>query len=69
MSGVLFLNYKPGLYFTTNSQYSNLEWHNGYQPRFGVTFVDREAGYKRIPKKSASLLNSIWRYTVHGKRE
>ncbi|KAJ5419424.1 glycoside hydrolase superfamily [Penicillium crustosum] len=47
----------------------NLEWHNGYQPRFGVTFVDREAGYKRIPKKSASLLNSIWRYTVHGKRE
>ncbi|KAH6869063.1 glycoside hydrolase, family 1, partial [Thelonectria olida] len=35
----------------------NLEWDNGYKPRFGVTYVDRDNGYKRIPKNSAKTLS------------
>ncbi|KFY20686.1 hypothetical protein V491_03515 [Pseudogymnoascus sp. VKM F-3775] len=38
----------------------NLEWNNGYAPRFGVTYIDRENGYKRIPKDSAKVVADIW---------
>ncbi|VUC24168.1 unnamed protein product [Clonostachys rosea] len=36
----------------------NLEWSDGYGPRFGVTFTDYDT-LERTPKKSALLLNSM----------
>ena len=43
---------------------SNLEWNNGYAPRFGLTFVDRENGCKRVPKDSSKLVAAIWKHAV-----
>jgi beta-glucosidase len=43
---------------------SNLEWHNGYAPRFGITAVDRANGFKRHPKDSAFLLGKIFAHVV-----
>ncbi|GAQ10339.1 beta-glucosidase 1B [Aspergillus lentulus] len=37
----------------------NLEWSDGYGPRFGVTFTDYQT-LKRTPKKSALLLKRIF---------
>lgn len=37
----------------TNELCSNFEWAEGYETRFGVTYVDYEGGQKRFPKKSA----------------
>jgi beta-glucosidase len=34
----------------------NFEWAEGYETRFGVTFVDYEGGQKRYPKKSARVV-------------
>lgn len=34
----------------------------GYKPRFGVTFVDREDGFKRIPKDSTRTVKRIFEY-------
>ncbi|KFY53879.1 hypothetical protein V496_07362 [Pseudogymnoascus sp. VKM F-4515 (FW-2607)] len=42
----------------------NLEWNNGYAPRFGVTYIDRENGYKRIPKNSAKTVADIWHHVT-----
>ena len=39
---------------------SNFEWAEGYETRFGVTFVDYENGQKRIPKKSAKEISQIF---------
>lgn len=39
---------------------SNFEWSEGYQSRFGVTFVDYKNGQKRIPKKSASVVRELF---------
>lgn len=36
----------------------------GYAPRFGVTHVDRDNGYKRTPKDSTGLLKSIFAHLV-----
>lgn len=36
----------------------NLEWSDGYGPRFGVTFTDYET-LERTPKKSALELRSL----------
>jgi len=38
----------------------NFEWAEGYETRFGVTFVDYEGGQKRYPKKSAKAIGEIF---------
>ncbi|KAF7160470.1 hypothetical protein CNMCM5623_006069 [Aspergillus felis] len=38
----------------------NFEWAEGYETRFGVTFVDYENNQKRIPKKSAKVIREIF---------
>ncbi|CAK7266625.1 hypothetical protein SEPCBS119000_002125 [Sporothrix epigloea] len=38
----------------------NFEWAEGYETRFGVTYVDYENGQKRIPKKSAFSLKPLF---------
>lgn len=43
---------------------SNLEWDKGYQPRFGITFVDRNDGLKRYPKESAYMLRDIFKHAI-----
>jgi hypothetical protein len=32
------------------------QWAEGYETRFGVTYVDYEGGQKRYPKKSATVV-------------
>ncbi|KIX01985.1 uncharacterized protein Z518_07924 [Rhinocladiella mackenziei CBS 650.93] len=38
----------------------NFEWAEGYETRFGVTYVDYENGQKRHPKKSAKEMRKIF---------
>ncbi|KAJ9648276.1 hypothetical protein H2199_001129 [Coniosporium tulheliwenetii] len=38
----------------------NFEWADGYETRFGVTYVDYEGGQKRYPKKSAKVMGEIF---------
>ncbi|KAK7211595.1 hypothetical protein V2G26_018773 [Clonostachys chloroleuca] len=45
----------------------NLEWVCGYGPRFGVTYIDKENGFKRIPKNSAKFVENIWKHVVSEK--
>jgi len=40
--------------------YSNFEWAEGYETRFGVTYVDYTGGQKRHPKKSAKVIGDIF---------
>ncbi|KAH6984421.1 glycoside hydrolase superfamily [Ilyonectria sp. MPI-CAGE-AT-0026] len=42
----------------------NLEWNYGYTPRFGVTYIDRENGFKRVPKDSSKTVAAIWKHVV-----
>ncbi|KAK4233510.1 glycoside hydrolase superfamily [Achaetomium macrosporum] len=42
----------------------NLEWNNGYTPRFGVTYIDRANGFQRVPKKSSQTGAAIWDHVV-----
>ena len=44
----------------TQCGYSNFEWAEGYETRFGVTYVEYAGGQKRYPKKSAMELGSIF---------
>lgn len=39
---------------------SNFEWADGYETRFGVTYVDYEGSQKRYPKKSTRALGGIF---------
>jgi beta-glucosidase len=39
---------------------SNFEWAEGYETRFGVTYVDYERGQTRHPKKSAKTIGHIF---------
>lgn len=39
---------------------SNFEWAEGYETRFGVTFVDYENDQKRYPKASAKAMSDIF---------
>lgn len=39
---------------------SNFEWAEGYETRFGVTFVDYENDQKRYPKASAKAMPEIF---------
>ncbi|KYK60055.1 beta-glucosidase [Drechmeria coniospora] len=38
----------------------NFEWHEGYETRFGVCYVDYENGQRRYPKKSARRLKPLF---------
>lgn len=38
----------------------NFEWAEGYETRFGVTYVDYEGGQKRYLKKSAKVIGPIF---------
>jgi beta-glucosidase len=38
----------------------NFEWAEGYETRFGVTFVDYEGGQKRTLKKSAKIIGPLF---------
>ncbi|KAI2943666.1 hypothetical protein CBS147321_4603 [Aspergillus niger] len=42
----------------------NLKWNWGFGPRFGVTFVDHENQFKRIPKKSGAIMKAIWEHII-----
>lgn len=44
-----------------------VEWLEGYIPRFGVTAVDRENGFKRHPKDSSKFLKQFFA-TAMGKK-
>lgn len=44
--------------------YSNFEWAEGYETRFGVTYVDYEHDQKRIPKKSAISIGQIFDHFI-----
>ena len=39
---------------------SNFEWAEGYETRFGVTYVDYENGQTRHPKKSALVMKDLF---------
>lgn len=40
---------------------SNVEWDQGFVPRYGLTFVDKSTDeYKRVPKDSAFMLNRLF---------
>jgi beta-glucosidase/6-phospho-beta-glucosidase/beta-galactosidase len=39
---------------------SNFEWAEGYETRFGVTYVDYDGDQKRYPKKSAKEIGNIF---------
>lgn len=38
----------------------NFEWAEGFETRFGVTYVDYAGGQKRYPKKSAKAIGDIF---------
>lgn len=38
----------------------NFEWAEGFETRFGVTYVDYKGGQKRYPKKSAKAIGDIF---------
>lgn len=38
----------------------NFEWAEGYETRFGVTYVDYEGGQERHPKKSARVIGELF---------
>lgn len=41
--------------------FSNLEWDQGYVPRYGLTHVDKSTDeYKRYPKDSAFMLRRLF---------
>ena len=45
----------------TSERNSNFEWADGYETRFGVTFVDYKGEQKRYPKKSAKVIGELFR--------
>lgn len=47
-----------------NVQYSNFEWAEGYETRFGVTAVDYENGQQRYPKKSAKVVGDLFNQLI-----
>ena len=48
---------------------SNLEWLQGYDPRFGITIVDRSDGFKRTAKDSALMLRKVFAFVVATKEK
>ena len=49
-----------GKWFHANGCCSNFEWAEGYETRFGVTFVDYKNGQARFPKKSAKTIGQLF---------
>lgn len=47
----------------------NFEWSEGYETRFGVTFVDYAGGQKRFPKKSARVIGKLFSSLCRDSRE
>jgi beta-glucosidase len=43
-----------------NDAHSNFEWAEGYETRFGVTYVDYKGGQKRYPKQSAKVIAELF---------
>jgi beta-glucosidase len=41
------------------SAFDNFEWAEGYRPKFGLIAVDREDGFRRMPKPSAAAFGRI----------
>ncbi len=39
---------------------SNFEWAEGYETRFGVTYVDYKGGQQRMPKESAKVVAELF---------
>lgn len=57
MSGVF--NLSVSVHLTS----SNLEWDQGFVPRYGLTHVDKTTeAYTRIPKDSAFTLGRLFGY-------
>lgn len=52
---------------TLTSVCSNFEWAEGYETRFGVTYVDYENNQKRIPKQSAKAIGDIFAQYIEKK--
>jgi beta-glucosidase len=50
----------PALVETNLFLFSNFEWAEGYETRFGVTYVDYDNDQKRMPKKSAREISQIF---------
>jgi len=42
----------------------NFEWAEGYETRFGVTYVDYVGGQKRYPKKSAKIIGPVFEQLI-----
>lgn len=40
--------------------FSNFEWADGYETRFGVTYVDYSNGQTRYPKQSAGVIQETF---------
>lgn len=52
--------YHPGQHERSLTAISNFEWAEGYETRFGVTYVDYKGGQKRLPKKSAKVIGQVF---------
>jgi beta-glucosidase len=43
------------------SAFDNFEWAEGYRPKFGLIAVDRQDGFRRLPKPSAEAFSRVVR--------
>ncbi|KAL0631844.1 hypothetical protein Q9L58_009282 [Maublancomyces gigas] len=57
---VPFLSYLESQWLIARFLCSNFEWAEGYETRFGVTFVDYKGGQKRYPKKSFKVIGEVF---------
>ena len=43
---------------------SNFEWAEGYETRFGFTYVNYENGQNRCPKKRAKMIGQLFKSLI-----